>query len=92
METMQNSHNLNGFIFRNIFLYPQVRRSLGGILVWVCPSVHLCVTLAPGQEPLEIGSGNLVCRMSMKIKKTHIFFLSIVFVIAALLPFSFFTL
>ena len=46
------------------FLCPQLRRSLGGILVWVClsvclsvrPSVHLCVTLALGQEPLEIGS------------------------------------
>ena len=36
-------------------------------------SVRLCVTLALGQEPLEIGSLNLVCRMSMKIKKTHIF-------------------
>ena len=41
----------------------------------VHPSVHLCVTLAHGQEPLEIGSRNLVCRMSMKIKKTRIFFL-----------------
>ena len=53
-------------------------------------SVRLCVTLALGQEPLK--SRNLVCRMSMKIKKTRIFFLSIGFVIAELLPFTFFTL
>ena len=32
----------------------------------------------------------MVCRMSMKIKKTRIFFLSMVFVIAELLPLSFF--
>ena len=38
------------------FLCPQLRRSLGGILVRACPSVRLCVTLALGQEPLEIGS------------------------------------
>ena len=48
----------------------------------------MCVTLALGQEPLEIGSKNLVCMISMKIKKTHIFFLSIGLVIAELLSFS----
>ena len=67
---------------------PTSKKKLGGILVWACLSVHLCVTLALGQEPLEIGSCNLVCGMSMKIKKTCIFFLSIGFVIAELLPFS----
>ena len=53
-------------------------------------SVHLSVTLALGQEPLEIGSWNLVCETSMKIKESRIFFLSIAFVILELLPFSMF--
>ena len=52
-------------------------------------SVRLSVTLALGQEPFEIGSCNLVCGTSMNIKETCIFFLSIGFVIAELLPFSF---
>ena len=54
----------------------------------VRPSVRMCVTLALGQEPLK--SRNLVCRMSMKIKRPVLFSLSIGFVIAELLPFSFF--
>ena len=54
----------------------------------VRPSVRLYVTLALGQEPLN--SRNLVCRMSMKIKRPVFFSLSIGFVIAELLPFSFF--
>ena len=37
---------------------------------------RLCITLTPGQEPLKIGSCNLVCGKSMKIKRTCIFFLS----------------
>ena len=41
----------------------------------VRPSVCLSVTHALGQDPLEIGSCNLVCGRSMKIKRTH-FFLS----------------
>ena len=56
------------------------------------PSVHMCVNLALGQEPVEIGSRILVCWMSMKIEKTCIFFLSIGFVIADKLPFSYFFL
>ena len=70
---------------------PQLRRGLGGILVWACPSVcRLCVTFALGQEPLK--SRNLVCKMSMKIKRPVFFSLSIGLVIAELLPFSFFFL
>ena len=35
--------------------------------------ITLALMLALGQEPLEIGSCNLVCGMSMKIKTIHIF-------------------
>lgn len=41
--------------FCMIFM-PQLRRSLGGILVLASLSVRLSVTLALGQEPLQIGS------------------------------------
>ena len=42
---------------------------------------------ALGQEPLEIGSYDLVCGRNMKIKRTHIFFLSGGLVVAELKPF-----
>ena len=38
-------------------------------------SVRASVTLAYGQERLEIGSWNLMCGISMKNKRTRIFFL-----------------
>ena len=60
----------------------KLRRHIGlalSICPSVCPSVRpsvrLSVTLAPGQKPLEIGSLNLVCGWSMKIKETRNFFL-----------------
>ena len=56
------------------FLCPQLRRVAEAY--WfgpVGPSVSLCVTLALGS--LEIWSWNLVCGISMKIKKTRICFL-----------------
>ena len=67
---------------------PQLRRSLGDILVWACPSV-VCVALpfAYGQEWLEIGSWNSMCGISMKNKGTLIFFFSLRLFIAELCPF-----
>ena len=60
------------------FLCLQLRRSWGDILVWacplVCPSVCASITLAYGQEQLEIGSWNLICEITMKFKRTRIFF------------------
>ena len=51
----------------------------------VHPSVRpLC--FAYGQERLEIGSGNSARRTSMKIKRTHIFVISIGLVVAKLCP------
>ena len=37
----------------------------------VCPSV--CDAWALGQEPLQLGTWNLVCSLYMKIKRTRIF-------------------
>ena len=55
-------------------------------------SVHGSVHYALHTNRLEIGSWNLIYRISMKNKQTHIFFFSIKLVIAELCPFFFFTL
>ena len=38
-----------------------------GLGLPIHPSVPACITLALGQEPLEIGSWSLVCGMSIPI-------------------------
>ena len=66
-------------ILSNLYFWslcPQLRRSWGGWAYWFGPDrgcVCASVTLAYGQEQLEIGSWNLICGLIMKYKWTRIF-------------------
>ena len=55
--------------------------------VWVHDVDDLEICFAYGQERLEIGSWNLICWISMKNKRTRIFFFSVRLFIAELCPF-----
>ena len=75
----QKSRFPGGHVVCSDFYAPNFEEVFEGILVWACPcSMHACVcasvTLACVQERLKIESWNLICGISMKNKRTRIFF------------------
>ena len=73
--SLMSTQNLWKYILHIQFLCPiEEAYWFGPFHLFLDLSVDLSVTLALGQERLQIGSWNLVCGMSMKIK-TRIFFL-----------------